>query len=171
MEWRKSLHPEWEVSECGWLRCLTDRYRRPSGTIIKGSPSKGYIQYNLTAPGESGRGSSHSRYYAHTLVLNAFIGPCPPDKTQCAHYDGNPGNNHFSNLRWATAAENTEDRIRHGNIYSGHRKLTADQVKSMRRMRREGASYGTIMAEFPVGKGNLSAIINRKTWSDLEDEN
>jgi hypothetical protein len=39
----------------------------------------------------------------------------------------------------------------------------------MRQMHREGASYSTIMAEFPVSKGNLSAIINRKTWSALED--
>jgi hypothetical protein len=170
MEWRKSLHPEYEVSEDGKMRATTDRYRRPSGTIIKGSQNKGYIQYNLTAPGESGRGSSRIGYYAHTLVLNAFIGPRPSNKTQCAHYDGDPGNNHFRNLRWATAAENTEDRVRHGNIYAGHRKLQAEQVKSMRRMRREGASYDTIMAEFPVSKGNLSAVINRKTWSDLPDD-
>ena len=146
MEWRKSLHPEYEVSEDGKMRATEDRYRRPSGTIIKGSLSKGYIQYNLTAPGESGRGSSRVGYY------------------------GDPGNNHFTNLRWATAAENTQDRVRHGNIYAGHRKLQAGQVKSMRRMRREGASYDTIMAEFPVSKGNLSAIINRQTWSDLPDD-
>jgi hypothetical protein len=97
-------------------------------------------------------------------VLFAFAGDPPEGKTQCAHYDGNPGNNHISNLRWASAADNTGDKIRHGNIYSGNRKLKSEDVLDMRAMREAGAPYETIREKYKVSKGNLSAIINRTTW-------
>ena len=167
MEWKQSLHPEWEVSEYGQMRALTDRYRRPAGTVITGAVNKGYAYYSLTLPGESGRGAGRFRHYAHTLVLTAFVGPCPPDKTQCAHYDGDPRNNHFSNLRWATAAENTADKVRHGMNRMGNKKFSEDQVLDMRAMRSRGCSYGAIIEKYNVSQGNLSSIINRNTWDHL----
>jgi hypothetical protein len=170
MEWRQSLHSEFEVSEYGHMRALVDRYRRPSGTVIHGRlDSNGYLEYSVQAPGQYGRSADKSRYRAHTLVLHAFVGACPPDKNQCAHYDGDRVNNHYTNLRWATAVENTEDKLRHGNIYSGPRRLTEEQVRAMRKMRSEGASYAKILSEFSLSKGNLSSIINRKTWGYLSD--
>jgi hypothetical protein len=50
----------------------------------------------------------------HAMVCLAFNGPKPGEAYQVAHYDGNPSNNHCSNLRWATAKENAEDRERLG---------------------------------------------------------
>ncbi len=49
----------------------------------------------------------------HRLVLEAFVGPCPPGM-QCRHLDGNPANNRLENLAWGTHAENAADKIRHG---------------------------------------------------------
>lgn len=61
----------------------------------------------------SGHGKKTSRY-VHQLVLEAFVGARPEGMMAC-HNDGNPTNNHVSNLRWASQSENTLDRIRHGN--------------------------------------------------------
>jgi HNH endonuclease len=51
--------------------------------------------------------------YVHRLVLEAFVGPCPPE-SECRHIDGNPANNHLSNLAWGTRKENYADSVRHG---------------------------------------------------------
>jgi hypothetical protein len=165
MEWQQSVHPDYEISEYGDLRTLVERYRVPIGTELRGTVDRnGYRTYSLIQPGEYGRGAKRKLYAAHRLVLFAFIGEPPTKKHQCAHYDGNPQNNHVSNLRWATPAENTADKIRHGNIYAGHRKYEVKQVLDMRAMREAGAKYSEIMDKYNISKGNLSAIIQRKTW-------
>ncbi len=53
--------------------------------------------------------------YVHILVMNAFIGRCPKGM-ECCHNDGNPTNNHVSNLRWDTHVSNVADSIRHGTF-------------------------------------------------------
>jgi hypothetical protein len=50
----------------------------------------------------------------HRLVAEAFLGPCP-DGMECCHIDGDPTNNHLSNLRWDTRKSNRIDAIRHGS--------------------------------------------------------
>ena len=53
----------------------------------------------------------------HQVVLGAFVGP-RPEKQEVRHLDGNPENNHLSNLRYGTRSENMYDRVRHGTHYS-----------------------------------------------------
>jgi hypothetical protein len=71
----------------------------------------------------------------HTLVLLAFVGPCP-DGMECLHGDGDPANNALSNLRWGTHKENVEDAVRHGTQRRGERhpfaRLTEADVKALR---------------------------------------
>ena len=50
----------------------------------------------------------------HRLVLEAFVGPCPTGMESCHFPDRNPANNKLDNLRWATHAENENDKIVHG---------------------------------------------------------
>ena len=68
----------------------------------------GHLAYGLS----DANGKAHMRY-GHRLVLEAFVGPRPPGR-ECCHRDGNPANNHVSNLYWGTSAENRQDSIRHG---------------------------------------------------------
>ena len=49
----------------------------------------------------------------HRLVLETYIGPCPPDM-ECRHLDGNPANNKLNNLKWGTPKENHLDMKLHG---------------------------------------------------------
>ena len=53
------------------------------------------------------------QYRVHRLVLEAWVGPCPPGQ-MCRHLDGNKINNHLNNLRWGTALENAQDDARNG---------------------------------------------------------
>ena len=59
------------------------------------------------------REGKRKRWYVHTLVLTAFVGP-RPDGMECLHGDGDPANNRVENLRWGTSSENTLDSVRHG---------------------------------------------------------
>src|SRR5690348_3217345 len=40
------------------------------------------------------------------IVLETFIGPCPPGKEACHFPDRNPANNRLNNLMWGTRLEN-----------------------------------------------------------------
>ena len=162
MEWRGSIIPDYEVSECGDLRLRKNKSNMLAGKILKGWIDKaGYREYKINI---NGRGVN---FYAHRLVLTAFLGPQPTPSHQCAHWDGDPINNHYTNLRWATPAENTADKVRHGRHMSGHRKFTAEEVLDMRALRDGGKSYSHIRQQYKISKGNLSAIINRDTWKHI----
>lgn len=49
----------------------------------------------------------------HRLVAHAFIGPASSEMIVC-HNDGDPQNNHVSNLRWDTHLSNSLDMVEHG---------------------------------------------------------
>jgi hypothetical protein len=63
----------------------------------------------------------------HKLVMEAFVGPCPPGK-QCLHRDGNGLNNRLENLRWGTPEENTQDMIKHGRQYMVNKWRARDEA-------------------------------------------
>ena len=53
-------------------------------------------------------GGKHRRDYVHRLVAEHFIGPEPEPGMVVNHIDGDPFNNHVSNLEWASVSENNE---------------------------------------------------------------
>ncbi len=61
---------------------------------------KGYCSVKITYDGGCDR-----TVFVHRLVCMAFL-PNPENKPQVNHKDGNPANNHVSNLEWCTALEN-----------------------------------------------------------------
>jgi hypothetical protein len=162
MEWRPSSVPFYEVSEYGDFRLLVNRSNILAGKVLKGSVKKsGHREYHVRMDGAG------KHFAAHREVLFAFVGPPPTPDHQCAHWDGDPLNNHYSNLRWATAAENTADKIRHGRHMDGNRTFTKEQVLDMRSMHDAGKTYAQIRKVYAISKGNLSSIINRKTWKHI----
>jgi hypothetical protein len=56
--------------------------------------------------------------FVHTLVLEAFVGPCP-DGMECCHGNGIASDNRLQNLRWDTHAANNADRHAQGNYPVG----------------------------------------------------
>ena len=46
--------------------------------------------------------------------------------------------------------------------------LAEDQVRTIRRKRKAGATLRALAREFGVSKGNISFIVQRKTWKHLD---
>ena len=106
----------------------------------------------------------------HTLVLTAFSGP-RPEGWCCRHLNGKPADNRLVNLKWGTYQENSDDAIRHGATARGERvggaRLDESKVSRIRQLRNQGRSLTSIAREFDVSLGNISWIVEGKTWSHV----
>lgn len=132
LEWRQlDWLPDYEVSEFAHVRRIRQVRSHVAGLVLTGKRHPlGYIKYTLRINGTP-------RYTAGSrLVCEAWHGPPPQADSQAAHNDGNPWNNHYSNLRWATPKENTADKVRHGTSQRGERsanaRLTENFVRQLR---------------------------------------
>lgn len=80
--------------------------RKHKGQLLQPGSTKSGHQLVVLRRGSGGQ-------YVHTLVLTAFVGPCPPCM-ECCHGDGDPTKNDLGNIRWDTRLANVHDMIRHG---------------------------------------------------------
>ena len=100
------------------------------------------------------------------LVLEAFVGPCPPGM-ECCHRDDDPKNNRVDNLRWDTRSANRYDRVRNG------RDQNASKAQCLRGHYLEGLNL------YPSGGsqrrrcrscGNAATRVRRGQAVDLQGE-
>lgn len=163
-EWRViERFPAYEVSENGDVRRRVRLGSWPAGGQLNGSISNyGYRIFQLWRDGERRTMGSHA------LVCETWHGPCPEGKDQVAHFDGDNLNNHFSNLRWATAAENGDDTKRHGKRAGekcpSHKLRTADVVEIRRLYDLKLATHQKLADQFGVTRSNISYILSGRTW-------
>ncbi|WP_170790783.1 HNH endonuclease [Ruegeria lacuscaerulensis] len=89
---------------------------------VKGEPLKLQVKKEgyLTVMIGSRTDRTRKRRLVNRIVCEAFHGPPPSPKHQAAHNNGDPSDNRAENLRWATPAENTRDKYRHGTIRYGY---------------------------------------------------
>ena len=174
IEWRVvPSNATYEVSEFGDVRRAIAGRTRKKGHVLKGTANKlGYVRFKVMRPG-----GGKALIFAHRWVVEAFIGCAPTNKHQVAHNDGNPSNNHFSNLRWATCRENLADRARHGTELRGERngraRLTADQVLEIRREFKSRRRFGAISAlarEYDMSIGAIFSIVHEYNWTHLNSK-
>lgn len=101
----------------------------------------------------------------------AFNGPAPTRKHEVAHGNGDKLDCRAENLRWATRVENSADKIAHGTYYVGeqvHRaKVTADDVREMRRLRSQGMIYREIGERYGVCYGAVYDAVRGKNWKHI----
>lgn len=106
----------------------------------------------------------------HQLVLLTFVGECP-DKYECAHLDGDPSNNHVSNLKWTSRKENHSHKKIHGTMAEGERnaahKLTTQQVIEIKDMFKQGVTNAEIAAIFGVSVTMIGYIKKGKWWKHV----
>jgi hypothetical protein len=125
---------------------------------------RGYPRANLRIEGNV------KLVYFHTMILWAFVGPCP-DGMECRHIDGNPLNNRIDNLVWGTPKENVADQFRHGTHALGAKrqctKLTEDQVRAIRKAHAAGKRMSVLAREYHVDPWNVNCIVNRRTWKHV----
>ena len=161
-------HPDYDVSNLGRVRLAVPRNNRPLGHIMrpKVEASNGYLRVSLSRP------KGRKTVSVHRLVALAFLGEAPSNSHEVAHRDGNPANNHLSNLRWATKAENQGDRVAHGTHSRGERhpmvKLTKAEVIAIRHSPRCFGSGRELAQKYNVTPAAISAIRKGKLWSHVQ---
>lgn len=105
--------------------------------------------------------------YVHRLVCEAYHGP-RPDKHECRHLDGDPGNNRPENLAWGTHKDNIRDRIGHGTSNPGSKAaasvLTEDMVCAARLRRASGEKIAAIARDLGVNRRTLRNAVSGVTW-------
>lgn len=110
------------------------------------------------------------RALVQRIVLTTFVASCPTGM-QCRHLDGNPTNNHVLNLAWGTRSENEQDKLLHGTDNRGERhgmvKLTATNILEIRSRAANGERILDIAKDFPLTKGSIYDIVNRRTWKHI----
>lgn len=147
-----------------------DYYITENGDVIS---MKSGLPYKLKPLlGRTGYFEVHLKgddYKVHHLVLLAFCGERPagpPQHIHARHLDGNPQNNHYSNLAWGTSSENARDRIMHGK--HNRKALTPEDVRAIRAELSTGKSLSQIGREFGVTGALVGQIKRGVVWGWLD---
>ena len=100
--------------------------------------------------------------YVHRAVLESLVGVCPSGM-ECRHLDGNPQNNHVSNLAWGTRYENAQDTKKHGKKPKGQNapfsRFTQEQVKKIRDASGNGLTSRELGKLFSVSHTTIQKIV------------
>lgn len=149
----------YEVSDRGRIRSLHGAGKIRATPLVAGYPSL-FLS----------KGGKKKFFYVHALVTRAFLGPCPEGK-EVAHWDGVKTNCVLANLRYATPVENDADKIKHGTrpegTKNGHATLTEYDVIVIRTRVSAGEKQKTVGADYGVGSGRMSLIVNRIIWRHI----
>ena len=128
----------------------------------------GYLAVNLYKDGKL------CRKDIHRLVLETFVGSCPPGK-ECRHLNSNPTDNRLENLRWDTKINNEHDKLANGTLPKGENhgqaKLTKGEVELIRELfisdpyKRKLINQGDIAEMFDISEPTISRIKHSQRWT------
>lgn len=177
-EWREV--PGWEgyyeVSNAGRVRSMERIVARSDGRTqrLAARVRKAQVQPDGRASLILCRDSAPRIALVHRLVALAFLG-APREGQEVCHRDGNPLNNHVSNLRWGSHSENMMDRVEHGTHNRGERhnmvKLSEGEVRDIRSLYAGGGlSQAALGKRFGVSQSLVHLIVSRRKWAWLDAE-
>lgn len=160
-----TIAPQYEVSENGTVRRAIPAKNSPAGRVLSVCYHEyGYPRVPLTINGQ------RVRTEVHKLVALAFLGPKPFEKAEVCHLDGNPRNNHFANLKWASHQENEAHKFLHGTTPRGERngcaKLKEDDIRLIRKIRHRH-SLSQLGKMFGVEPRAISKICRNERWTHV----
>lgn len=96
-----------------------------------------YFKHEVCHAGHLRFNIKRQHYLVHRLVYLMFVGPLEEGKVIC-HLDGDPSNNHFSNLLQATQKENISHKRLHGTWQScenhPHARMTNLQAVAIKKL-------------------------------------
>lgn len=166
LQWKPVIGYEghYEVSNTGMIRSLPRKMTK--GKIIRQSWRGRYLCVDLSKDGY------RKSFSVARLVASAWC-PNPHKKPQVNHKSTIKSNNHYKNLEWVTAKENTQHAIRSGvrkikrGEDAGQAKLTEDQVKQIYELRKAELSTRELAENFGVSHQTISDILRGKKWKHL----
>lgn len=147
---------------------IGDIFSHKVGRRLKVSTNKkGYNVIQLSCNGVS------KSILVHRLVALHFI-PNPKNKAQVNHKDCNKLNNHVTNLEWVTNEENQRHSWKNGRKpVKGNKhyytKFTEEDIRYIRKARKEGVKLATLARKFKVGTSTISAIAIKQNWKHVND--
>lgn len=155
--YRVPKHAGYAVSRCGRL---FSSWRRPgfgqpyvmSDVWHEIKPGTGrWGHKRVTIKNDDG---SQRRAGLSALILETFVGPCPPGMEACHFPDRNPANNAANNLRWDTHKNNLADRIIHGTLLLGDKhhqtKIPDASIPKVLKMLADGVPIKDVATTFGV---------------------
>ena len=166
-EWRL-VHgfSDYEISEYGSLRRTTYSRTCSPGPRYPWIGHGGYLYTSLRRDGAG------YRFAVHFLVVMTFIGPASSPIYEICHNDGDRINNHHTNLRWDTHANNMADAVADGAMRKGGERADAKMTEEIVRLLRTryfngGISISDLASEVGVSRKAVSHAINRVTWKHV----
>jgi hypothetical protein len=139
---------------------ITDRWHQ-----LKPQPIDKYGHLHVMVGGRRSRA-------VHRMVLEAFVGPCPPGM-MCRHLDGDPTNNRVENLEWGTRLRNSADMVKHGRagMAKGEKNSGAviieDKVLQIVKVHQCGGHIAEIAVCMGICKTSVRNIIKGQTWKHV----
>lgn len=128
---------------------------------MKPIESRGYLQLTLHNEKKGGK-----VFRLHRLVMLVFKRKSLLNLVR--HLDGNPKNNHISNLAYGNHKDNAQDAQRHGTIARGERigssKLKEHQVREVLKRYANGERQISICRLMGLDPNTVSGIVRKKTW-------
>lgn len=147
-----------------------DAYSHKRGKIRLLNPSIMTNGYKAISPSAKGLSRCQPTFYIHHLVAQYFIGP-REEKQVVRHIDGDPLNNHVSNLEYGTQYENIQDTVKHGRVPKGEShyasKVNEELVLHIVEEIKAGKFYKDIAEQFGVGKSLVTQIAVGNTWTHV----
>lgn len=155
----------YQVSDRGRVRRVNGNH---GSTLKRYKEKSGYLTVRPCVNGKA------TTKLVHRLVAEAFLGRCPRGY-QVNHKDGNKCNNTPKNLEYLTPKQNIAHGIKTGLIPhfgedNGFSVLTADDLFTISKLRKEGKTLKEIGKELKVHHTTISHILRGKMWKGLLPE-
>lgn len=164
--------PFYAVSNLGDIkRTMVYRGCRKKEILSQQTQESGHKKVKLTGD----FGTQH--FFVHRLVAMLFIGDPPTDSHVINHKDGNPANNHVTNLEWVTRSENTihaRDVLKKKfGFLDGHKSVLArysdDEIRKIRHLSANGFNYvqiANLLGNKTTNKA-IHLIVKRITYKNV----
>lgn len=155
---------KYQASNFGRIRNLE------TGLILNPQTTKkGYKRVSLY--NNKGRTSM----FVHKAILITFVGDRPDNCSLIRHLDGDPSNNHISNLRYGTHKENSLDCKKHGNFLIGEQRPQAKITQAIAdEIRAEYVWYSrthgsyALARKYGVSADTVQLVVKGATWTSTQ---